>query len=292
MRHSRREHPLGAMKIYNAKHRSNSRANHIQDRAWLKATLINNSCLYAAMKKRLVLFGVLLLSLAFSGLAHGGNTFWQNYDWYILGAGLVLLVYVLFKLTKKLLVLGLIIAAIVIAGNIVLERNTSEIGVVGDIHYHTDFAMYIDGQRYNFSQEKYMSTDNTSLSNFVHLHDLNGKVIHKHASGVTLGFFFETLGMKLNDTCLQLDDGTSFCNEENKEWKMYVDGEHNDEFAEYDLQDEDRILLSYGEDSEEEIQKQIDAVSDEACIYSETCPERGVPPEEATCVGETCTVEG
>lgn len=241
--------------------------------------------------KRFGIAGILFLLLAFSGLAHGGSTLWQKYDWYIIGAGLVLLVYVLFKITKKLLVLGFIIAVVVIAGNIILERNTPEIGVVGDIHYHAGFAMYINGQRYNFSQEKYMSTENKTLSNFAHLHDLNGNIIHKHASGVTLGFFFETLGMELNDTCLILDDGTSYCNDGNKELKMYVDGEHNDESAEYDLQDEDRILLSYGDELDQEIQKQIDSVSKDACLYSEACPEKGTPPEEASCVGETCTVE-
>ena len=239
-----------------------------------------------------MVFGLFLLLIPL-GLAHGEQSFWQQYDWYILGAGLVLLVYVLFKITKKLIILGIIIAIAVMAGKVFLDSPTAtpEIGVVGGIHYHADFAMYINGEKYNFSQEKYMSTDNKSLSNFVHLHDMNGKVIHKHASGITLGFFLETLGMKLNDTCLVLDDGTSYCNEGNKEWKMYVNGKHNDEFAEYDVQDEDKVLLSYGDQSEEEIKAQINSVTEEACIYSLTCPEKGTPPEEATCVGETCEVE-
>jgi len=151
--------------------------------------------------------------------------------------------------------------------------------------------MYLNGPRYNFSQEKYMSAENKSLSNFVHLHDLNGKVIHQHASGITLGFFLETLGMKLTDTCLTLDDGTAYCNSGNKILKLYVNGEANTGYENYDLQDEDRILLSYGAESEPQLQKQINFVSEEACIYSLTCPEKGAPPEEATCVGTTCTVE-
>ena len=98
--------------------------------------------------------------------------------------------------------------------------------------------------------------------------------------------------MKLNSTCLMLDDETSYCNEGDKVLKIYVNGKHNDEFESYDIQDEDKILLSYGGESEEEIREQIGAVSDEACIYSLKCPEKGSPPEEATCIGETCTVEG
>ena len=137
-----------------------------------------------------------------------------------------------------------------------------------------------------------MSKGNDSLSNFAHLHDMNGNVIHKHAEGVTLGFFFETLVMKSNSTCLVLDDQTSYCNEGDKVLKMYVNGKHDDEFESYDIQDEDKILLSYGDETEEEIQQQIASLSDEACIYSLQCPEKGMPPEEATCIGETCTVEG
>jgi len=240
-----------------------------------------------------MIFGIVLLSSVFSVLAQGEQTLWQKYDWYIIGAGLVLLVYILFKITKKLLILGVIIAVAVIVGKVLLDGGTApEIGVVGDVHYHADFAVYLNGEIYNFAQEKYMSTENKSLSNFAHLHDMNGNIMHKHALGITLGFFLETLGIKLDGHCLVLDDRTSYCNEGNKELKMYVNGKHNDEFAEYDIQDEDTILLSYGEVSEEELQEQIESVSDEACIYSLTCPEKGTPPEEATCIGETCMVEG
>ena len=243
------------------------------------------------MSKKWVLFSVLLL-LCSSLVLADGQTFWQKYDWYIIGAGAVLLVYILFRITKKLVILGLLLVAAAIIANMFLVQDTQEVGVVGDIHYHADFAMYLNGQRYNLSQEKYMSTENKSLSNFAHLHDMDGKVIHKHASGITLGFFLETLGMKLTDTCLTLDDGTSYCNIGNKVLKLYVNGKVNTDYAEYDLQDEDKILLSYGSESDQEIKKQLDSVTEEACIYSLTCPEKGAPPAEASCVGTTCIVEG
>ncbi len=237
--------------------------------------------------------GMLFLFLIPFALAHGEQTLWQKYDWYFIGAGLVLLAYVLFTITKKLILLVIIMAIVVMVGKVFLDSpiTTSEIGVVGDIHYHADFALYVNGEHYNFAQEKYMSTENKSLSNFAHFHDMKGNIIHQHASGITLGFFLETLGMRLNDSCLVLDDGNSYCNEGNKELKMYVNGKHNDQFADYDIQDEDKILLSYGDQAEEDIKGQINSITDEACIYSLTCPEKGTPPAEATCVGETCEVE-
>ncbi len=238
-----------------------------------------------------MIVGLLLLLLLTSVSAQGEQSFWQKYDWYIIGAGAVLLVYVLFKITKKLVILGLLLVAVAIVVNMFLVQNNQEVGVVGDIHYHADFAIYLNGQRYNFFQEKYMSTQNKSFSNFAHLHDLKGNIIHKHASGITLGFFLDTLEMKLDQRCLVLDDGTPYCNEGSKELKFYVNGKQNDEFDRYDIQDEDKILLSYGDETPEETKKQLAAVTDEACVYSLKCPEKGAPPEEATCVGETCEVE-
>ena len=43
------------------------------------------------------------------------------------------------------------------------------------------------------------------------------------------------------------------------------------------------MLISYGS-PHEDVTAQIASVSDDSCIYSEVCPERGTPPEES-CVG-------
>lgn len=244
------------------------------------------------MNQRSAAIGVLLLLLIPFALAHGEQTFLERYSVYVFVGIVVLFLFLLFKFVKKLIVIGIIVAAVAVLAGLFLTDKTSELGIVGEIHYHIDFKVYLNSVPYNFSQDKYMSIDNKSLSNFVHLHDMDGKVIHKHAEGMTLGFFFETLEMKLNHTCLVLDDESFYCNEGDKVLKMYVNGKHNDEYDKYDIQDGDKILLSYGDETEEEIQQQIASVSDEACIYSLKCPEKGSPPEEATCIGETCTVEG
>lgn len=155
--------------------------------------------------------------------------------------------------------------------------------LVGDVHMHADFKVYLDGVAYDFAQEKYMSSEESALSPFTHLHDMNGTVIHKHMSGITLGDFFESIGMDLSRVCLTLDDGTAYCDEEGKTLKFYVNGKANDQFNAYEFDDLDRILLTYGDETKEEIQAQLESVGDEACIYSETCPERGTPPDESSC---------
>lgn len=169
--------------------------------------------------------------------------------------------------------------------------SSSDSGLLGDIHWHADIKVYLNGEQLNLSHERYMSTEEHTLSNFAHLHDGNGNIVHKHASGITLGFFFQTLGIGLNSSCLTLDNGTNYCTNEAETLKFYVNGKQNSQFDSYDFKDEDRILITYGRDSEQIIKSQMDSVTEEACIYSLTCPERGSPPDEASCVGD-CKAEG
>ena len=152
------------------------------------------------------------------------------------------------------------------------------------VHEHADFKVYLNSQEYDFTQEKYQSTDTNELDPDTHLHDGNGEIIHKHKSGITLGYFFETIGMAFTDSCLTLDTGEEFCSDDNATLKFLVNGQSNDQFGAYEFRDEDQILISYGNEGEAVIQEQISSVSDQACIYSETCPERGTPPTE-NCVG-------
>ena len=41
---------------------------------------------------------------------------------------------------------------------------------------------------------------------YLHLHDGNGHVIHRHKPDLTLGDFFHSLGMTMTSSCFELDD--------------------------------------------------------------------------------------
>lgn len=152
-------------------------------------------------------------------------------------------------------------------------------------HAHADLMVYTNGKPLDLSQEKYQSTKEKELDPDTHLHAGNGKIVHLHKRGVTLAQFLKSLGMELTPTCLQLDDGKKYCTDSTKSLKVYVNGKSlDDQFGDYQPQDLDRMLVSFGSETETQRKKQLDSVTDEACIYSETCPERGKPPEEE-CVG-------
>ncbi|MBI5224315.1 hypothetical protein HY989_00430 [Candidatus Micrarchaeota archaeon] len=179
------------------------------------------------------------------------------------------------------LLLLVLISILMLLGN----KEKPQIGIVGEIHYHADFKVFIEGFEINFSNPKYMSADNSSLSKFTHLHDMNGEILHVHAKGVTLGMFFKSLRMEFTSECLLLDGGKKYCPDGEKNLKLYVNGVYNPLMHEYMPQDLDRILITYGNEPESSLKSQMESVKNNACIYSEKCPQRGSPPLEAGCVG-------
>lgn len=119
----------------------------------------------------------------------------------------------------------------------------------GEYHIHANIKVVVDGRAIDFSQSK-------ELNEFIHFHDGKGDLIHIHKKGMKLADLFASFGMT-------------------PKGKFYVNGKENDAFLDYEPQDLDRMLVTDGVMAE---------VADDACIYSEKCPERGTPPTEE-CVG-------
>lgn len=165
----------------------------------------------------------------------------------------------------------------------ILKAPKPETQTLGEkVHEHADFAVYLDGKKFDFTPAKYQSSKENPLDPDAHLHDGNGDVTHKHREGITLGYFFKTIGMKFDNQCFATDDGRQYCNSADKKLTMYVNGKENPALGSYEFTDLDRILITYGRNTD--ITTQIDSISGDACLYSEKCPERGKPPTE-NCVG-------
>lgn len=215
-------------------------------------------------------------------------------NWLLLVGLLVVVALVfLFRTLLKTLTMILLVLLLLFVGYVALFSEQREgIGVVGGVHEHANLLVVLDGQVLNLSQEKYTSAEGRVLSNFIHLHDGDGGVMHKHASRATLEYLFDGMGMAFNETCFVTDEKTAYCTTTEKKLVLYVDGLENSQYQHYEPRDLDRILIVYGDGAEEEIQTLLAWVSDDACIYSERCPERGKPPEEASCIGSDCAAEG
>jgi nitrite reductase (NO-forming) len=154
-------------------------------------------------------------------------------------------------------------------------------------HTHADLSMWVEGKKIDLSAGKYMldeeTTDPEKETN-PHLHDGNGLVIHRHEAGQSIGEFLKAIDIDATNQCVKLDDGTSLCNEGSKRWQMFINGTEQPLDPAYIFRDLDQILLTYGA-TVEQAAEQIQSLSDDACLYSQTCPERGTPPVE-NCVAD------
>ncbi len=125
-------------------------------------------------------------------------------------------------------------------------------GVLGDDHAHVSLLVRIFGDKFDFSSPAFQIK-----SSWIHFEGQDGDTIHRHSTGVTLGYLFETLGITVNDECFVFPDGRQFCNNDDYSIKFFINHEQVPDIAGYVSDEGDRILISYGNDSPEEIDKQL-----------------------------------
>ncbi|RDJ30973.1 MAG: protein-disulfide isomerase [Crenarchaeota archaeon] len=125
-------------------------------------------------------------------------------------------------------------------------------GMLGGEHVHSSILVKIFGDKFDFSLPAYQIK-----SSWIHFEAQDGTTIHRHAEGVTLGYLFDTLSIEVSDECFIFPDGRQFCTNEDYTLKYYVNHEQVSGIYDYVFNDEDRILISYGSETPEEIEEQL-----------------------------------
>lgn len=155
-----------------------------------------------------------------------------------------------------------------------------------DYHIHTDFLIQVEGETLELGTAELTTTSEQSLHSDAHLHNENGDVLHMHTENVPFIEFLESIKVTLPDGCLAVKNIT-YCPSTDKVLRLYVNGvQFEDDIAEYIPADLDRVLMYYGVADNPELNTYLEAIPDEACIYSGSCPERGIAPAEEC--GLTC----
>ena len=125
-------------------------------------------------------------------------------------------------------------------------------GPLGSEHSHAGILVKIFGDTFDFSAPSYQIK-----SSWIHFEGNDGTTIHKHATGVKLGYLFETLGLGLDDQCFEFKDGRSFCTNEDYSLRFFINGEEIADVREYEIVEDDKILISYGAETPEELESQL-----------------------------------
>ena len=125
-------------------------------------------------------------------------------------------------------------------------------GMLNDDHAHTSILVRIFGDKFDFSSPAFQIK-----SSWIHFEGQDGDTIHRHSTGVTLGYLFGTLGLDVNDECFVFPDGRQFCNNDDYSIKFFINHQQVPDIAGYVIDEGDKILISYGNESPEEIDKQL-----------------------------------
>lgn len=169
------------------------------------------------------------------------------------------------QLPVILLILVFVVSSIAFVFSFRLDgiqpQSQVKVGALGSTHEHSDLAIYVDGRQITpLGPEYYVK------SQFVHVESGPGEgyVIHVHATGVTLGMFLVSLGFDFTADCLEIS-GTRYCTNQEKRLKFYVrrsggEWEQRYENGDYVIRDMDKILISYG--SETDVSQQQSTVTD------------------------------
>ncbi len=121
-------------------------------------------------------------------------------------------------------------------------------GALGSEHSHTALLVKIFGDTFDFDGPAFQIK-----SSWIHFEGRDGTTIHKHATGVNLGYLFDTLSIGLDDQCYIFPDGKQFCSNEDYKLKFFINGEQVPDIRDYETMEDDKVLIVYGGETPEEI---------------------------------------
>ena len=136
-------------------------------------------------------------------------------------------------------------------------------GALGSEHSHAAMLVKVFGDTFDFSLPAYQIK-----TSWIHFEGGDGTTIHKHATGVKLGYLFDSLRLTLDDKCFIFQDGRQFCTNEDYTLNFYINGEKVNDIRNYESMDKDRILIVYGAETPEEIQGLLLQLDNQAIIES------------------------
>ena len=125
-------------------------------------------------------------------------------------------------------------------------------GKLGDEHVHASLLVRIFGDKFDFSVPSYQIK-----SSWIHFEESDGTTIHRHSTGVTLGYLFDTINIGIDNKCYIFPDGRQFCTNEDYSLKYYINHQPVSSINDYIFEDGDRILISFGPETPEEIEEQL-----------------------------------
>ena len=163
--------------------------------------------------------------------------------------------------TRNLKALGILSAIGVIVAFACFEFVTStnnvpgapeNAGKLGAEHVHASMLVSIFGDKFDFSTPNYQVK-----TPWIHFENQDGNTIHRHSTGVELEFLFNSMKIATDENCFVFPDGRQFCTNEDYSLKFYINQQLVKDIRKYIVQEDDRILITYGNEDQLAIDKQL-----------------------------------
>lgn len=154
------------------------------------------------------------------------------------------------------------------------------------VHYHANFGLYVNGKRdefksFTFYEEVASCGGNDTMNPKIrtHMHNKVNYVVHVHDEAATWGHFFANLGYTLGDSVLKTDEGV-FTESEGSEnvLSFLLNGKPIETVANKTIGDKDVLLVSFGDETDSDLQKQYKTIKADAGKYDESA-------DPAACTG-------
>ena len=125
-------------------------------------------------------------------------------------------------------------------------------GKLGAEHIHASMLVKIFGDKFDFSTPNYQVK-----TPWIHFENQDGNTIHRHSTGVELEFLFNSMNIATDENCFVFPDGRQFCTNEDYSLKFYINQQLVEDIRKYVVQEDDRILITYGNDDQLSIDQQL-----------------------------------
>jgi hypothetical protein len=139
------------------------------------------------------------------------------------------------------------------------------------VHYHANFALYINGQRQDFSSFTFYEEvaacsvhAHDDPKPRAHMHDNNPGLVHVHADAVTWGHFFANLGYDMGRMSFETETNVYVDGQDGNTLTFVLNGQTIDSPMNQVIHSEDRLLINYGSDSEATITERFNTVQNDA----------------------------
>ncbi|HEV7454757.1 MAG TPA: hypothetical protein VGO07_05865 [Candidatus Saccharimonadales bacterium] len=153
------------------------------------------------------------------------------------------------------------------------------------IHYHANFAVYLNGQRETFKSPMYYEEVSGSCAlgkdvkpaQRVHLHDEVADVVHVHDHAVTWGDLFMNLHWAVGPDFIRTPSKIYVAGD-GQRITYIVNGQSLDDISTEVIKDEDRLLVDFGDTTDAAIQQEFKNVASSAHQYD-------IGKDPAACLG-------